>query len=102
METKAKIGRPSKDVMELGTLSVELPAKAPGVFMLRSFGQVLKVCVSSNMKQAARHMLHYQNKVVRAAIDSGDLMIEVALKQELEDMVALRLKATELKALYGV
>lgn len=104
MEKQVKVGRP------LGSIKLEydrndriitLPEPGPGIFLIASQGKALDICASENVHRYARQQLFSCERVLKEAIETGDIQFIVLYRQTEHDALELGrvLKQLQLEAL---
>lgn len=103
-DVQAKVGRPAGSVKteyERGEQVIRLPQPGPGIFLIAHAGKVLEICASENVHRYARQNLFAHEKVLKAAIETGDVQFIVLYRQEEYEPLELNrvLKQLQLEAL---
>lgn len=104
MENEVKAGRPLGSIKtdyDRNDRVIVLPLPGPGIFLIASEGKVLEICASENVHRYSRQNLFTHEKVLKAAIDSGDVQFIMVYRQEQYDPLDLSrvLKQLQLDAL---
>ena len=99
-----KLGRPAgtvKTEYDRNERVISLPQPGPGIFLVVHAGKVLEVCATENMHRYARQQLFSNEKVMKAAVETGDVQFLVIYRQESHNALQLARisKALQLEAL---
>lgn len=99
-----KVGRPLGSVKteyDRNERIITLPQPGPGIFLIAHAGKVLEICASENVHRYARQALFSHEKVMKAAVETGDIQFIVIYRQEVYDQLELNriTKALQLEAL---
>lgn len=103
-DAQVKVGRPLgtvKTEYERNEQVIRLPQPGPGIFLIAHAGKVLEVCSTENMHRYARQQLFSHEKVLKAAVETGDVQFIVIYRQDEYDALELSRvgKALQLEAL---
>lgn len=101
---EVKVGRPLGSVKteyDRNERVISLPQPGPGIFLIAHAGKVLEVCTTENMHRYARQQLFSHEKVMKAAVETGDVQFIVIYRQAQHDPLELARvsKALQLEAL---
>lgn len=91
-DTQVKSGRPLgsiKTEYDRGDKIITLPQPGAGIFLIVSHGKVIEMCSSENIHRYARQRLFSHEKVIRDAVETGDIEFIVIHRQEEYDPVEL-------------